>query len=169
MGYESWLPSMPQGLFAGEGTRVSRQTFSKRRGKACIGEIAVHLRRRKVVERRRGERRRGKRGKKERRDGERALWKRRVISLAMTSNTIQRRTNLEPRTSLLSPSDFTIWRFRSLTPKEIIREDLYPRTMIRGYNSDAINETDGSCFRSVLFRFIGLPILEIFLRVSLFP
>lgn len=41
MGYESWLPSMPQGLFVeegGEGTRVSRQTFcsERRRGKARV-------------------------------------------------------------------------------------------------------------------------------------
>lgn len=69
MGYESWLPSMPQGLFAGEGTRVSRQTFSKRRGKACIGEIAVHLRRRKVVERRGSEGVKEGGGREERRKG----------------------------------------------------------------------------------------------------
>lgn len=124
----------------GEGTRVSRQTFCRRGGeeRRVYGEIAVHLRRRKVVVRC-GEARewwkvkeRGgkKGGKKERRDGERALSKRRVISLAMTSNTIQRRTslwtsNLVHRCSLRQISQYGTSGNRSLTPKGIIREDLF--------------------------------------------
>lgn len=53
MGYESWLPSMPQGLFAcgrGRNARFDKRFVGEaaRKG-ACIGEIAVHLRRRKVV------------------------------------------------------------------------------------------------------------------------
>lgn len=91
----------------------------------------MHLWRRKRLWRGEGGRVRegGKRGRW--RGGERwALSKRRVISLAMTSNTIQptsdESVSLEPRASLLSPSDFTICHFRnrSLTPEGIIREDL---------------------------------------------
>lgn len=144
MGYESWLPSIPQGFACGGGGRGRRRGWISRgrrnarlsnkrwrKVRVVVGEIAVHLWRRKRLWRGEGGRVRegGKRGRW--RGGERwALSKRRVISLAMTSNTIQptsdESVSLEPRASLLSPSDFTICHFRnrSLTPEGIIREDL---------------------------------------------
>lgn len=106
----------------------------------------------------------GKRGRW--RGGERrALSKRRVISLAMTSNTIQptsdESVSLEPRASLLSPSDFTICHFRnrSLTPEGIIREDLPsndPRIQRSARTDDQRRNGWQSCFRS-LFSLVSFP------------
>lgn len=149
----------------GEGTRVSRQTFCRRGGeerrvyrwnsgappekKGWCGEAREWW---KVKERG------GKKGgKKERRDGERALSKRRVISLAMTSNTIQRRaslwtSNLVHRCSLRQISQYGTSGNRSLTPKGIIREDLF--TLERWFVDTTLGRNQRNGWISFLLGFL---------------